>query len=304
MHAKSLYFRSCPLYHGLLSFSLIGFFTALLLLFSACEKGISIDVSESSKQMSIDSWVDAGEQVNVVLTLSSPFFSKYDSITLRKLVATYAKVTISDGDTTEILNLEKNNDFFPPYVYRSQYIKGKIGGRYTLTVYADGLIHTAKTEILEPTSLISHWTKKAGDSDDDSSRTLYIQIKDRLNEKNFYRIYTKILHKETVFVPIISSVWSDAFFDGVNYTFMLQRGFEDFSKQNHNLTYTVGDTVVVKLCSIDETSFKFWYNAEQQMYNSSNPFAGAHSNLRSTFDNNALGVFTGYSYTLDTLVVK
>jgi hypothetical protein len=66
----------------------------------------------------------------------------------------------------------------------------------------------------------------------------------------------------------------------------------------------VGDRVVVKLCSIDQASYQFWYTAEQQMFSSNNPLAGAHAKLVSTFDNDALGVFTGYSFSLDTILVK
>jgi len=303
MPDKSRSFRFCHQYHGRSNFSFFLFLASFSSLFLSCEKNISLDLPTVSTQICIDAWINEGEPVNAILTLSSPFFSKYDSLTLRHAVVTYAKLSLSDGQTSEILNLEKNNAFFPPYVYRSQLIKGKIGGKYTLSVLADGSEHVSSAEMKPAVKISKLWSKKAGGKDT-LERVICLQIKDKALERNYYRIYTKILHQESVFVPIISSVWSDNFFDGMDYTFTLQRGFEDFSHQNHGLYYSVGDTVVVKLCAIDERSFTFWYTIEQQLYNSNNPLAGASDRVVSNFTGDALGVFSAYASSFDTLVVK
>ena len=72
------------------------------------------------------------------LPLKSPYFSSLDSASIRDLVLTRAKVTLSDGDRSEILILRRNDDYFPPYIFEGNEIKGDTGKTYTITAEYGG----------------------------------------------------------------------------------------------------------------------------------------------------------------------
>ncbi|MBK9423373.1 MAG: DUF4249 family protein [Bacteroidetes bacterium] len=66
--------------------------------------------------------------------------------------------------------------------------------------------------------------------------------------------------------------------------------------------YKKGDTIVVKFASITKESFDFWRAAETQSSSNGNPFGSAaplNSNVQG-----AIGIWEGFSYTLDTVIAQ
>ena len=62
-----------------------------------------------------------------------------------------------------------------------------------------------------------------------------------------------------------------------------------------------GDTVIVKFCTIDHSTFEFWRDAENQLGNNGSPFA-VPSNVKSNIKG-GLGVWASYNSTIDTLFI-
>jgi hypothetical protein len=87
----------------------------------------------------------------VVLTMSSPYLTHYDSVSIRNTFLNYAKITISSSEgEEEILTLYRENRFFPPFVYKSVSVRGQTGVEYQLTVVVGGKTLSATTSIPRP----------------------------------------------------------------------------------------------------------------------------------------------------------
>ena len=67
----------------------------------------------------------------------------------------WGKVTISDGEKEVILTGYYDEAYFPPYIYTTTEMKGRVGRSYTLTAEYDGLSASATTSIPQPVELES-----------------------------------------------------------------------------------------------------------------------------------------------------
>ena len=86
------------------NFKLIFFVVCFISAFS-CNDELTLNLPLPDDKIVIDGWIDGGQYAKVLLTRNSPYFSSIDSASLRDLVLTAAKVTLTDGDKTEILIL-------------------------------------------------------------------------------------------------------------------------------------------------------------------------------------------------------
>ncbi len=124
---------------------------------------------------------------------------------------------------------------------------------------------------------------------------------------NSYRWFAKRLGKDDDFIAPLGSVIEDKFFNGLYFDFAYNRGQVPNSTaeddENEEAGYfKVGDSIVVKFASITEQSFDFWRAAETQASSNGNPF-GSPAPLKSNIEG-ALGIWEGFSFTLDTIVAQ
>jgi hypothetical protein len=63
-----------------------------------------------------------------------------------------------------------------------------------------------------------------------------------------------------------------------------------------------GDTVVVRVSSMDVAHYDFWMSAEQEMFSGGNPFANPTTIRHNVVG--AVGVFGGYGSVYDTLIIQ
>lgn len=249
----------------------------------------------------VDASIEAGSGARVVLTYTLPITAKIDSSAYYDVVNTRAKVTISDGEKTEILTLVKRKNSFPPHYYSSQTIKGVPGKTYMLEVifYDDTL--RAFTTVPQVVELSKLWIEPH--SIDSTKRYVWIELCDNIVTKDYYRVFTQIKGKQKDYVPTYQSAFTDDYFNGTCPKIMLYKGIENFFDKNKEDTFTVGDTVFVKISSIDKQSFLFWNNYEKEVFNSGNPFAGNGSNLTSNIEN-GIGIWCGYASKVYPIIIK
>jgi hypothetical protein len=124
-------------------FTMIGF-----CIFFSCSQHIEIEQPYYEPKIVVDGTIESGFTASVFLTKSSPFLTSYDSVSIRESFINYAKMTLfcSNGDS-EVLMLTRQNDFFPPFVYKSVRMKGIVGESYTLKVEVEGKVITGVTTI-------------------------------------------------------------------------------------------------------------------------------------------------------------
>ena len=135
----------------------------LLAALTGCEK----DVLPPHKSiLVVEGWIEDEGFPVVILTESLPVSQDYTSLdNISDYLVKWAKVTVSDGEQTEILIGKYEKGYFPPYVYTTSRIKGKAGRSYTLTVEYGDYYATAATTIPEPPTIDHISIKKCADAD-------------------------------------------------------------------------------------------------------------------------------------------
>jgi hypothetical protein len=283
---------------GLIKISLF----LLMVFMTCCEDGLYLNISDPDDKIVIDGWIENGQYAKVLLTSNTPYFSSLDSSSIRNLVLTRAKVSLSDGDRSEILILRRNDDYFPPYVFEGNEIKGDTGKIYTITAEYGGKKAFATTTVPRNVSLDTLYFVKKENSD--SLGTIYIEFTDPPETRNYYRVLTRIKGKDTRFLSSMIMGISDAFFSGQKFGFSLFRGQKSYLSSAKNEYFSLGDTVGIKFCTIDKAHYEFWNTFQDEVLNTGNPFASSMSVIKSNIQGDGLGIWGGYGVSYYTLIIK
>ena len=279
-------------------------FLFVLFLLSAicCNDDYNFNLLEPDDKIVVDGWIDNGQFAKVLLTRNSPYFSSIDSVSIRDLVLTRAKVTVSDGEKSEILILRRNDDYFPPYIFEGNEITGDTGKTYTVTAEYGGKTVWASTTIPPAVKLDTFYFKLLDNSD--SLGTINIEFTDPPDVKNYYRILSKRNRKDTKYISSMIMGIDDIFFSGKKFGFSISRSPNSYLSTKGNKYFQSGDTVGIKFCTIDKPHFDFWNSFQDEVMNRSNPFASSLSTVRSNIQGGGLGVWGGYGVSYYTLIIK
>ena len=278
------------------------FYTLLFVLASCEEDAGDLSLPYYKPKLVIDGWIEQGKYAQVTLTKSASYFADIDSAALRQALVSTAKVSVSDGEKTEILTLTKNSNKFPPYYYQGTQLKGEAGKTYTLTVQTQGTVYESVTTIHSPPSFDKLWFEFK--SQDDSLALLWAKFSDNPEEENYYRVFTYRENKDKKYVPMYLSTLGDKYFNGETFTFNILRGAESFSDINDDIYFTKGDTIRIKFSTLDRAHFDFWRTLEREVYSVGNPFSSSGNEILSNTGENTLGVWGGYGATYYRLVVQ
>lgn len=281
------------------------YFLIPLLLLTSCEKDITVILPRPEPVIVVEGKIEQGQYPYVILSSSQAYFDPVDSAVIANTIILSGIVIVSDGTTTDTLKLTLDNTFFPPTIYRAENMVGEVGKTYNLTVHAGGKTLTASTTIPTPVALDSTWFKTQPPSD--TLGFIWAHLSDPAGLGNNYRWFAKRLGKDVRFVAPIGSVFEDRFINGKKFDFAYNRGAEfnssaDDDNNQERGYFKVGDTVVVKFCTIDRPSFEFYRSFETEVSNNGNPFA-APTNIPSNISG-GLGFWGGYGAVYDTVIAK
>jgi len=283
-------------------FRILLLFTALVFTLS-CEESIDdLKLPAYQPKLVIDGWIEQGQFAEVTLTQSASYFADIDSVALREALVSTAKVSVSDGETTEVLTLFRNSDKFPPFFYQGTKLKGEVGKTYTLLVETEGEIFEASTSIPPPPTFDSLWFEF--DNEIDSSGALWATFTDEPAVENYYRVFTRQESKDNEFVPMYLSAIGDKFFDGKSFSFNILKGTEGLSDISNDFYFTRGDTLRIRFCSIDQAHFDFWRTLEREVFSVGNPFSGSGNEILSNTSDGTLGIWGGYGASYYRIIVK
>lgn len=267
----------------------------------ACNDEPYLNVPLPEDMIVVDGWIENGQFAKVLLTRNSPYFASIDSASVRSLVLTWAKVTVSDGINTEILTLRKDENYFPPYIFEGNEIIGVTGRTYSIKAEYGGKTVTATTTIPEIVPLDTAFFYL--ESGSDSLGSIYMEFTDPPDVKNYYRILTKRNGEDTRYYSSMVMCMDDMYFSGQKFSFSVRRGPESFISSYGNEYFRMGDTVSIKFCTIDNAHFDFWNSFQDETFNASNPFASSLSTIRSNIEGDGLGIWGGYGVFLLNLVL-
>lgn len=256
----------------------------------------------SSGKLVVDGYIEVGRQARVILTTSLALDSQIDSSKYLDVVTTRADIRISDGEHTEYLTLKRDRNLFPQHYYESSIIRGQEGKTYTIEIFYRSDTLTASTTIPQNSvSVDSMWTVQS--DTDSNSKYIWIRFCDDGEPYNYYRSFTRILQSQSEFIPTYLSAFDNALIRGECVDLPIYKGPENFYEKERDFSFTKGDTVLLKIASIDNKSYLFWNNYEKEVFNVGNPFAGHGSNLTSNISG-GLGIWSGYNQSVYVVIVR
>lgn len=283
----------------------------LLLLLFSCEKNISFDLKESPNVLVVDAEIESGKIPTVVLTKSLNYFSEIGPSVFDSLFVHDAEVYMSNGTVTHRLK-EYAYTLLPgysAYVYSidssslSTAFQGEFNSSYSLKIISEGKEYNATTRIPSlATAPDSFYFRVAPANPDTNKRVMVLRASDPPGLGNAVRYFTKV--NSSPFFPGENSVFDDQVVDGTSYEVQLPRGIDrnDPPKLDSNF-FQKGDTVTLKFCNIDKSTYTFWSTWEFAYQSIGNPFAQPNKVI-GNISNGALGAFCGYASWYGTRIAE
>lgn len=262
---------------------------AMLIIATGCD--MQVQLPESAPQIVVEGWIEEGGSPIVMVTTTVPVTETLTDIsTLEKHVVNWAKVTVSDGKEDIVLTGMRNNDYFPPYIYTSAFLKGKAGKTYKLKVEYSGRTVTASTTIPPHKNLEFIKVKKATDKEG----VFYLTggLRDNPATKDYYKVFTKVRNSDKAYVSSFLGLTDDDILrEGIN-EIPINNGIEPL-KGKINAYFSAEDFVSVRFCTLDKESWEYWNDFEEVQSLSSNPLFPVSTDIRSNIKG-GLGYWAGY----------
>ncbi|OXB04168.1 hypothetical protein B0A81_16965 [Flavobacterium plurextorum] len=265
----------------------------------SCSKDDFSEQKSLESKVVVEGWIEEGDYAEVLLSSSIPVTDVIDSTNVLNHVIRSAKITISDGLTSEVLRVKNDKNRVPPFVYYGSVLKGESGKKYSLKVeYLNRQIE-AVTTIPKSVKLQSAEYVKKNASD--TTGYIFVKFDDPLDEKNYYQIATKIDGEEPIFVPSFYGNLDDKNFDKASVSVQINRGVLLFPKTKFTPYFADGDLIYVKLRTQNKDALDFWNSWQNEIVNSRNPIYPANTSLKSNITG-GIGIWAGYGQS--TIIVK
>jgi hypothetical protein len=249
-----------------------------IFLFSSCEKVIDLNLKNAEPVIVIEGNIsDQTENQFVRISKTIPFT---ESNTFNGFKG--AKVTVTPPSGIPINFTEVS-----PGLYRSQRLRGTPGQTYKLEVLADGKLYAASSTMPYPVIPDSVGFKKLSFF---GNANIYptVYYKDPSGVQNQYRYLLKINNKSQADI-----VFEDRFNDGNPVSDVIIYDGDDIKS---------GDIIDIEMQSIDRNVFKYYFAISQIGGNGGPPVAPA--NPDSNISNGALGIFSAYTKSTISIVLK
>ncbi len=307
------------------AFFILILFLAVLLV--GCEKEFT-PIIDNEEEIVVEGFIEAGRNANptfIILTRSIPFFKEFKGFD--NAFVKGAEVWVSNGKESVRLSqfcwadLDSNtrkqaaqafsinldsvtqNFNFCVYIDLASRVKGEAGKTYNLRIKTqEGKVITAQTTIPRTVKIdVAEFIKPPGTNQNDTM----VQMRATINDPkgaDFYRYFTEV--NNGGYIAGRGSVTDDGFFDGIVTKFNLLKAEPRGSgtpNENFGL-FKRGDTISIKLCTIDKSHFDFWSTLEANA-NSGGPFS-TYTKVKFNI-NGGLGIWGGYNASyLDTIVPR
>lgn len=262
----------------------------LLLCLTGCAE---VGLPQPVPQIVVEGWIEDGYNPIVMLTTTVPIGeSVTDLKELEKFVINWGKVTISDGEKSVVLSGRRNNNYFPPYIYTTSSMTGQAGKTYTITVEYSGRTVTAQTTIPEDVPL--EYIKVVASEENPDNFQLVGGLKDNRNSKDYYKFFVKVSGKDSTYISSFLGLTDDDILKDKTETAELPiNNGSRRSDQRMTTYFTAEDRVIVKFCTLDQTSWQYWNDFEEIQSLSRNPFFPVSTSIRSNVKG-GLGYWAGY----------
>jgi hypothetical protein len=266
----------------------------LILSTLGCEDIIEIDLNSTNPKIVIEGSISNNNSKALVkITKSTDFYKPgfYEKVS-------GAIITLKDDNDKNYNFIEISNG-----LYESLDIIGESNVEYSIDVIAEGEIYNATSTmpnqlILDSLSIEEAPTRPGKDNDGGKKIIIHIYFQDQPNINDYcrFKLYNNGVQLGGFYI------YEDRLTDGnyIDYSLLLK------SEQSKIKT---GDEITVELLSIDETAFDYYktansINASGSAHGGPSSTSAAPTNPVSNWSNKALGFFTAYTISKDSIIIK
>lgn len=255
---------------------------------------------DKRSELVVEGWIEDNRPPVVILSKTLTLSDKYQSLTdLKDYIVTWAKVSVSDGVDTIVLTGKYDPEYFPPYVYTTGRMFGRVGATYTLMVEYEDIYATAETRIL-PSPVMENM-RVVRSEDSDSLYQIEITMRDESPEKDYYQVFTKTgTSSKQFFASYLGYFTDDVIIDG---TFIPVFRGKSAMDEDYTPYFKENDSVSVKIAHIDNGAYEFWSTYSKNVNMPSSMFLTAISRVPSNISG-ALGYWCGMGSLRKNIVIS
>jgi hypothetical protein len=270
---------------------LLLFFLPMMVTLVGCdlEREVEIELPDYERELVAECFMEVGEPFRLLLTESLGFTEGNDTP-----IVFGAEVIISHGNVHDTL---AQGVYVDPMGYKvfnfnsTQTVPADYATEYSLHIsHPDGRVVTGKARIMPKVEIASMSLSYNADS----LASLTMRWPDMPNQDNYYRLS---LHKGTVFHGQ-TELPTPLEFD---FTLDDRIGDGEFFTIGTLFNYVSGDTLIATLYHIDKGYWQYINSLDDAIGSNGNPFAQPGV-IHSTVEG-GIGVFTGYQFDRDTIIV-
>jgi Domain of unknown function (DUF4249) len=287
------------------------FYLLIVAGFISCEKKIDFDLNETEPKLVVEATIENETWPIVYLSNSFNYFSTLDPNNIQQSFIHNAVIYVSNGIKTHKLKeyeipLQPGYSLFYYSIDSSNLttaFKGELNRQYAIEIEVNGKEYRATTTIPAITKRIdSLWGRTVPGFYDPNKRALMIKATDPPGYGDYIRYFTR--RNSEPFYPPLNSVFDDQIIDGTTYSVEMERGVDRNIPRDEGYSFfNKLDTVTVKLCNIDKTTFDFWRTMEFAYSSVGNPFSSP-SKVLGNISGGALGYFGGYASQFKTVIIR
>jgi hypothetical protein len=273
---------------------LLALITLLNLFIVGCEDVIEVDLNSADPKIVIEGVVaNDNSPTRVKITKSTDFYEPgvYDKVTGAEI-----EITDSKGNSGVLTEIEEG-------LYQTDAVSGEEGRTYYISVKAEGETYSAESTIPQQLNLDSLNLEIApyppGEETEEKKRYyLHIYFQDDPENEDYARF--RILNNGELLGGY--RIYNDKYTNGNYIKARLNLGAED-----NNIK--IGDELTVQLLSIDKASYDFYLteniiNASRTQGGGGPPSSISPANPNTNWTNDALGVFTAFSVSTQSVIVE
>lgn len=255
-----------------------------IVLLNSCSTHIPL---ESDPRLVVEGWIDDGGFPVVIVTTTIPVDEQYHEWqSVQDHVVRWAKVTVYDGEKEYVLTGKIDRDYYPPYIYTTSRLRGKVGKTYYLKVEYSGREVTAQTTI--PASVPLQWLKVRMASNGQASITA--GLKDNPMTEDYYKVFIKKENQDSIYQSALMGVFSDEILsEDVNVIEIRGSKSSKFGGSTSSIYHDLEDVVNIKFCTLEREPYCYWEDYEDVSLLSTNPLFPVNKPMRSN-------VSSGYGY--------
>lgn len=260
---------------------------ALLILLGACNKVIDVTLPAYEPELVVEMYLEDGKPMRCLLTESLPYIDSALNSPIND-----ARVEVSDGTNTYVLNYQFNEDEetgrFYNYIHTGT-LEADPAKTYTLRITDNqGRVVTGSTRFAESFVPIDSLVSRPSVADADSF-SVGVLFTDPVDEVNYYRFVVGRDLSDFDSDPTDFSL-PDVSFNGKQFSFYSEP------------MYALNDTVTVRIYSMTRQHYEYRQSVLDARGANFNPFAQP-GNIRSSVQG-GIGIFTSILFDERKLIVR